>query len=122
MKLLDAYVGESNQIGSWSLIGYTGPGTAVTGQTDSTTTTNFNYGGCDYKGTGDDGKAAIGGAAVAAKIGWVATSKAALNDVAIGAQWTLAVEAEESKSLVKYTATVPTGVGSLTPNFEALSH
>lgn len=120
MKLQDAYVGESNQIGSWTLIGYTGPGTAVSGQTDSTTTTNFNYGGCEYKGA--DGKATIGDAAVEAKIGWVATSKAALNDVGIGAQWTLSVAAEASKSVVSYTAGVPEGAESLTPNFSALSH
>ncbi|WP_405328384.1 hypothetical protein [Fibrobacter sp.] len=59
MKLQDAYVGESNQIGSWTLIGYTGPGTKVDGQTDSTTTTNFNYGGEAYKGAVPEGAASL---------------------------------------------------------------
>ena len=120
MKLLDAYVGESNQIGSWTLIGYTGPGTKVDNQTDSTTTTNFNYGGGAYKGS--TGKATIGGEAVTAAVGWNATSKVALNDVAIGAQWTLSVAAAANESLVSYTAGVPDGAASLTPNFSALSH
>ena len=120
MKLLDAYVGESNQIGSWTLIGYTGPGTKVSGATDSTTTTNFNYGGGAYKGA--DGKATIGGEAVAGAVGWIATSKAALNEVAIGAAWTLTVSAAASQSLVSYEAAVPDGAASLTPNFSALSH
>ena len=69
MKLQDAYVGESNQIGSWTLIGYTGPGTKIATQTDSTETTNFLYGGGAYKGS--DGKATIGGDAVAAAVGKV---------------------------------------------------
>jgi len=67
VKLQDAYVGESNQIGSWTLIGYTGPGTKIATQTDSTETTNFLYGGGAYKGS--DGKATIGGDAVAAAVG-----------------------------------------------------
>ncbi|WP_256382325.1 hypothetical protein [Fibrobacter sp. UWB11] len=29
VKLQDAYAGESNQLGSWSLIGYSGPGTKI---------------------------------------------------------------------------------------------
>lgn len=69
MKLQDAYVGESNQIGSWTLIGYTGPGTKIATQTDSTETTNFLYGGGAYKGS--DGKATMGGDAVAAAVGKV---------------------------------------------------
>ena len=69
MKLQDAYVGESNQIESWTLIGYTGPGTKIATQTDSTETTNFLYGGGAYKGS--DGKATIGGDAVAAAVGKV---------------------------------------------------
>ena len=120
MKLLDAYVGESNQIGSWTLIGYTGPGTKISGVTDSTETTNFLYGGGEYKGA--DGKATIGDGAVAGKIGWVAASKVALNEVAIGARWTLTVSAVESQSLVSYAAAVPSGAESLTPNFTAHSH
>ena len=118
MKLLDAYVGESNQIGSWTLIGYTGPGTSA--GTDSTTTTNFGYSGGHYKGA--TGSAVIGGEAVAQQVGWIATSKAALNEVGIGAQWSLKVSAEASKSLVSYEATVPEGAASLTPNFSAFSH
>ena len=66
MKSVDAYVGESNQIGSWTLIGYTGPRTKIATQTDSTETTNFLYGGGAYKGS--DGKATIGGDAVAAAV------------------------------------------------------
>lgn len=120
VKLLDAYVGESNQIGSWTLIGYTGPGTAISGQTDSTTTTNFNYGGGAYKGA--TGSALIGNSAVAGAVGWCAQSKVALNEVAIGAKWTLTVSAAASKSVVTYVAAVPEGAASLTPNFTALSH
>lgn len=122
VKLLDAYVGESNQIGSWTLIGYTGPGTVVTGgaDKDTSTTANFNYGGGAYRGS--TGSATIGNTEVSARVGWVAVSKVALNEVAIGARWTLSVSAAASQSLVSYTAAVPTGADALTPNFKALSH
>ncbi|WP_256375031.1 hypothetical protein [Fibrobacter sp. UWB12] len=36
MKLQDAYAGESNQLGSWSLIGYSSPGTSAGSDTTKT--------------------------------------------------------------------------------------
>ena len=104
------------------MIGYTGPGTIVTGgaDKDTSTTANFNYGGGAYRGS--TGSVTIGNTAVSAQVGWVAVSKVALNEVAIGARWTLSVSAAASQSLVSYTAAVPSGADALTPNFKALSH
>ena len=122
IKLQDAYVGERHQIGSWSLIGYIGPGSIVSGAADrdSSSSSNFNYGGGSYRGT--SGFAVLGGAAVTAKVGWVAVNKAALNEIPIGSRWTISVGAAVSQGLISYSASMPTNAGSLTPNFMNLSH
>ena len=124
MKLQDAYASESNQVGSWQLIGYSGPGTVVTGDKDSSVTTNFTYGGASLKGlTGGGASAAFGGnSALTAKTTWTATNRVALNDVAIGQTWSLAVSAAASQTVLSYTATSPSGAEQLTPNFSKLSH
>ena len=122
IKLQDAYVGEHHQIGSWSLIGYIGPGSVVSGSTDrdSSSSSNFNYGGGAYRGA--SGSATLGGAAVTSKVGWVAVNKAALNDVSIGSRWTISVGAAESQGLVAYSASIPDKAEPLTPNFKSLTH
>ena len=43
VKLQDAYVSESNLVGTWAKIGYVAPGAAKAG--DDGTTTNFTYTG-----------------------------------------------------------------------------
>ena len=124
MKLQDAYAGESNQLGSWSLIGYSGPGTVVSGATDTTTTNNFEYGGGSLHGTGATGASvAINATSGAAStIGWVARSRVALNDVPTSTSvWTIAVGAN-ANGVVSYTAEIPTNAEKLTPNFKQLSH
>jgi hypothetical protein len=120
VKLLDAYAGESNQIGSWSLIGYSGPGTSA--GTDTTKTNNFGYGGGALKGTGANASVAINAASGAAStLGWIATSLVALNDVTAGSSWTINIAAS-AQGVVSYTAAIPTNAEKLTANFTQLSH
>lgn len=123
VKLQDAYASESNQVGSWQLIGYSGPGTVVSTDKDSSVTTNFTYGGASLKGlTGSGASAAFGNSALSATTTWTATNRVALNDVAIGQTWSLAVSAAASQTVLSYTATSPSGAEQLTPNFSKLSH
>ena len=120
MKLQDAYAGESNQLGSWSLIGYSGPGTSA--GTDTTKTNNFGYGGGALKGTGNGASVAINATSGAtATLGWIATSLVALNDVPAGSSWTVTVGAS-AQAVVSYTAAIPTNAEKLTANFTQLSH
>ena len=123
VRLQDAYASESNQVGSWQLIGYSGPGTVVSTDKDSSVTTNFTYGGASLKGlTGSGASAAFGNSALSATTTWTATNRVALNDVAIGQTWSLAVSAAASQTVLSYTATSPSGAEQLTPNFSKLSH
>jgi prepilin-type N-terminal cleavage/methylation domain-containing protein len=120
VKLQDAYAGESNQLGSWSLIGYSGPGTSA--GSDTTKTNNFGYGGGALKGTGEGASVAISATSGAAEtLGWVATSLVALNDVAAGSSWTVKISAGKT-GVVAYKAEIPTNAEKLTANFTQLSH
>lgn len=120
MKLQDAYAGESNQLGSWSLIGYSGPGTSA--GTDTTKTNNFGYGGGALKGTGNGASVAITSTAETAEnIGWIATSLVALNDVTAGSSWTVKIKAGTT-GVVSYKAEIPSNAEKLTANFTQLSH
>ena len=114
-KLQDAYIGETHQLGSWSLIGYIGPGSNVA--TDSTKSTNFSYGGGALKGSG--ASVILKRSSSAATVGWIASSLTALNDVAVGSSWTIAV-GTDNNGVVKYTASIPPNAESLTPNFTLL--
>lgn len=114
-KMQDTYIGETHQLGSWSIIGYVGPGVGVA--TDSTKSTNFGYGGGALKG--DDASVVLSKSS-ATVIGWIATSLVALNDVVVGSSWTIAVGTDNS-GFVHYTATVPANAEPLTPTFTQLS-
>ena len=115
-KLQDSYIGETNQLGSWSIIGYSGPGSVVA--TDSTKSTNFGYGGGALKGSG--ASVALNRNSNAATVGWIATTLTALNDIASGSSWTIAVSIDNSGN-IRYTATIPANAEPLTPTFKQLS-
>lgn len=114
-KLQDAYIGEMHQLGSWSIIGYIGPGSIVA--TDSTKSANFGYGGA-LKGSG--ASASLNGSSSAATVGWIATSLTSLNYIAMGSSWTIAIGTDDSGK-IRYTATIPANAEPLTPNFTQLS-
>ena len=115
-KMQDTYIGETHQLGSWSLIGYIGPGANVA--TDSTKSINFGYGGGALKGSG--ASVILNRSSSAATVGWIASSLTALNDVAVGSSWTIAV-GTDNYGFVHYTATVPANAEPLTPTFTQLS-
>ena len=115
-KLQDAYIGEMHQLGSWSIIGYIGPGSIVA--TDSTKSSSFGYGGGALKGGG--ATAALNGSSSAATVGWIATSLTSLNYIAEGSSWTIAVGTDNSGK-IRYTATIPANAEPLTPTFKQLS-
>ena len=115
-KLQDSYIGETHQLGSWTIIGYIGPGSIVA--TDSTKSTNFCYGGGTLKGGG--ASVTFRGNSGTATVGWIASSLTALNDVAAGSSWTIAVGTDNS-GIIRYTATMPPNAEPLTPNFKQLS-
>lgn len=120
MKLQEAYTAERNQIGSWGLIGYTGPGSAATGTTDTSYTTNFGFGGELGGTTGDDASVAIDPDNGATEtVGWRATSRVALNDVTAGSVWSVTVSAA-GNGVLTFAAAIPDGGNALTPNFDRI--
>lgn len=117
VKLQDAYVAEQGvYVGSWTKIGYIGPGTKNSDGT--TTTTTFTY--------SDPGLSA-GTTAIAnlsATAGWQATNSAKLNDCNASSTWQVKVAAgstEANGSMVAYSEDVTGGAtgdcAALTPNF-----
>jgi len=103
------------------LIGYTGPGTAVSeATTDTSFTTNFGFGGALGGTTGNGASVAIDPTnGATATTGWRATSRVALNDVTAGSQWTVSVAAAGT-GILTFTAAVPEGGAALTPNFDRI--
>ncbi len=117
IKLQNSYIGERHMLGSWAVIGYISPGTRVSA--DSSVTTNFCYGSGDIKGNGADASVAI--VANSVTVGWVATSRVALNDVPKNSSWTVSI-AVDNAGVFRYTATVPTDGEVLTPTFTQIVH
>ena len=115
-KMQETYIGETHQLGSWSIIGYIGPGSIIS--TDSTQSSTFGYGGGTLKGGG--ATVTLSGSSGTATIGWIATSLTGLNDVAVGSSWTIAVGTDNSGN-IRYTATIPANAEPLTPTFTQLS-
>ena len=112
VKLQDAYVSESNQLGTWELVGYVAPGASSAGQT-SPQTTNFTY-----YGTGIASATSID-ASTSVASAWKADNRVALNDCAINAgNWNIAIAANTNGNSVSYTAT--TDCDQLTPSFEKI--
>ena len=114
-KMQDTYIGETHQLGSWSLIGYIGPGANVA--TDSSKSTNFGYGGGTLKGS--EASVVLKKSSNAATVGWIASSLTKLNDVAVGSSWKISIGTDDN-GVVKYTVSIPTGAETLTPNFTQL--
>lgn len=118
MKLQDAYVSESNKVGSWKLIGYVAPG-STKAETEGATT-NFAYKAGNPAANGD--ASAITEFAAATKV-WGAANKVALNECAAqadaaldAAHWTISITANSNGNSVTYTA--ETSCDQLTPTFE----
>ena len=112
IKLQDAYVSESNQLGSWELVGYVAPGASSANQS-SPQTTNFTY-----SGPGITSATSIEAGTVADNA-WKADNRVALNDCAIGAgNWKIKITANSNGNSVSYDAT--TACTQLTPSFEKI--
>ena len=77
IKLQQAYVSESNALGGWKLIGYSGPGESKSA--NSTETTNFSYyGSIDAAST-----------STSDETDWTASARVDLNDCGDGSTWTV---------------------------------
>lgn len=110
MKLQDAYVSESNAIGSWKLIGYVAPGAQTSGTAG--TTTNFKY---EMGSVAADASVLLTGTLGQV---WKATNVPALNDcTANNCVWELHVKAGSTGDGVEYGTKVPTNGAPLTPTF-----
>ncbi len=106
IKLQDAYVSESNKLGTWVLVGYVAPGASSAGQT-SPETTNFKYFGFV---TGDASAIANTNDA------WVAQNIPALNDCAAATgKWNINIKANTNGNSISYDA--QTTCAQLTPSF-----
>ncbi len=116
IKLQDAFAGENHQLGSWTSIGYVGPGTKVS--TDSSRTNSFGYGGGDLKG---NAYASAVNTSSDNVVGWIATSLTALNDVTTNSSWTITVSISNA-GVPHYVATMPANAEALTPSFTRLGH
>jgi hypothetical protein len=106
IKLQDAYVSESNQIGPWQLVGYVAPGASSASQT-SPQTTNFTYSGF-----------VTGSASTIANTNdaWVAQNIPALNDCAAATgKWNINIKANTNGNSVSNDA--QTTCAQLTPSF-----
>jgi len=117
IKLQNSYIGERHMLGSWAVIGFISPGTRVSA--DSSVTTNFCYGSGDIRGNGADASVAI--VANSVTVGWVATSRVAMNDVPMNSAWTVSITVDNAGSF-QYMPTVPADGEVLTPMFTRLGH
>ena len=119
MKLQDAYVSESNKVGSWKLIGYVAPGAKSASEEGATT--NFKY----MAGTDITVAADAKDVKDYSAITWAAVNKVALNDCAAqadadaaAANWTLTTAGASNGNSVTYTA--ETNCSQLTPSFDKI--
>lgn len=125
VKLQDVFATESGAVGSWSKIGYEGPGNADV--STKSTTSYFDYEDLFVSASGiNDGTILIGSITTAID-GWSARSKTKLNDCPSQSQWKIQVDGHFSNgSLVSYIAVAPLYTGSsdfcrsLTPNFTSV--
>ena len=112
VKLQDAYVSESNLVGTWAKIGYVAPGAATAGVQG--TTTNFTYTGAITSDT-------LAVANLPNTEGWKAVARVALNDCAVNSAWTVSVKGNDNKNSVSYEADPPANCGdALTPTFNKI--
>ncbi len=112
MKLQQAYFSEKVMYGTWTLIGYSGPGSNAA---STSVTTNFTY-----DGTGIDAETTE-----ADQVGWSATNKARLNDCESGAHWQVAtgtITNDKDAYQVTMESDDDGACASLTPNFTAIGN
>lgn len=111
MKLQDAYASESNQLGTWQLIGYTAPGTKAS--SDSYSTTTFTYTGAI------DAAAPLTEDGVVKDDAWKADAQVALNDCKKNSTWVLKVTGKTNG--VTYENTITNNGGGASADCEALT-
>ena len=121
IKLQDAYVSESNAVGSWKLIGYVAPGAASAATEGATTNFGYLAGSPAVDATS---ATAITSYSSATKV-WGARNLVALNDCAeqktaalANANWTISITANTNGNSVSYTAA--TNCSQLTPSFDKI--
>ena len=108
INLQDAYVVEANALGTWSKVGYTGPGTSSAGGSE---------GGIFYylEGTISSNTGTL----------WKAQARQKLNECNKDGKWGLAVGIQggeaEGQSNAVYKTGASTGCGDLTPSFDKLT-
>ena len=113
VKLQQAYFAEKVKYGTWTMIGYSGPGT---NNATTSTTTNFVY----------DGTGITTESNAANQIGWKAKNVAKLNDCAGGTvHWQVKTKAatnDKDGYTVEMTNDANGACASLTPNFAAIGN
>ena len=120
MKLQQAYVSEAVAIGTWSVIGYKGPGdnTNATGATGgaSSKTNNFEY--KDANAYSNNTVALTGSSSV---VGFTATNIAKLNDCDASSTWTITVKPGSAAGEATFTPnTLGQNCLQLTPNWKQI--
>jgi prepilin-type N-terminal cleavage/methylation domain-containing protein len=119
IKLQDAYVSESNKVGSWMLIGYVSPGSTTASSEGSTTNFGYLAGDIDADET----------SATAVKdyegVTWAAKNLVALNDcseqssaTAETANWKITTSGATNGNSLTYQAS--TNCSQLTPSFDKI--
>ncbi len=120
VKLQQAYVSEAVAIGTWSVIGYKGPGdnTNASGATGgaSSKTNNFEYN--DATGYSNNTVALTGGSTV---VGFTAKNIAKLNDCEQSSSWTISVAPGSAAGEATFTPnTLEQDCLQLTPNWNQI--
>jgi prepilin-type N-terminal cleavage/methylation domain-containing protein len=121
IKLQDAYVSESNMVGSWHLIGYVSPGSTTASSAGATTNFKYIAGSPDVSATSGT---AISTYSTDTRV-WGAANKVALNECADqadaeldAAHWSVSIRANSNGNSVTYTAA--TTCPQLTPTFDKI--
>lgn len=118
VKLQQAYISEAVATGTWTVIGYKGPGDQTTAGTATggsvSKTNNFQY--SDATGFTDNSAALSTN-----KVGFTATNLAKLNDCAISSTWTMTVGEGSAAGEATFTPNVLTAdCVQLTPNWKQI--
>ena len=106
VKLQQAYVSESNVLGGWTMIGYSGPGSSD--NASSSHTTNFGYSG------------SIGASAttnVQSADDWAATNLVPLNDCAATGKWSITSVPGNGGTVTFNAGITGNGCEPLTPSY-----
>ena len=110
IKLQQAYVSESNSLGGWTMIGYSGPGASDAAA--SSHTTNFGYSSAlDANSTYTSNTAHD----------WSATSTVPLNDCGTGGEWAIVSTPGDGGTVTFEASITGSGCAPLTPSYCKLS-